>query len=947
MTQLYNREYYLNHCGNIPYDPSEPHWHQFFSSVANWIVNTFHPASSIDVGAALGFLVKSLTDLGVDAYGVDISEYAVSNNLAPDRCQHDDITQPGTPLLARSYDIATCIEVVEHIDARYERIAIHNLCRLADIVVFSSTPSDFVEATHVNVRPLAHWMELFAAEGFYVDEELLSVTTVLVPWAVVFRKMPSRHHLATEIATYEESLSALRQTVDAFHRKEEDRGLAFQELTRSTNDSLASLAQQVASLSSSLVKNHTEQMDRHRQAAENHREIEQWFRSVETKLDDERALIAATQAEMRSQSAQTADALTELRLTVAESSHYKTLYFNLRFSRAGRMAHNLGRIKTLVARVLGRGPSRTSAGAQEMSATTVPVDAPPTAESGTIQPTRPQNPEEDGAGYRQWLAARPPMGPVDVINRLRTFTYLPLISILVPVYKIEPRWLSACIESVTSQQYPHWELCLVDDCSRSEDITNLLEFYRSRFPSQIKLAVHETNQGISATTNTCLAMASGEFIGLLDHDDLLTPDALLEVVTALNQNRDIDLLYSDEDKVDDTGTFYGPFFKPDWSPRLLLSANYISHFGVYRASIMRAINGFRSEFNGSQDYDLVLRFTARTQKIHHIPKVLYHWRAIPGSTALAAREKSYAVDRAKQAISAHLQTQGLTPLAIRESPVGGRFLVEWDIPQYPLVSIIIPTHDRVELLRNCIDSVTGSTLYPNYEIIIVDHNSQDAETLRYLRACGHKVVRVAKPEFNFSELIDAGVKVSSGEFILWLNNDTLVINPDWLIKMVGEAMQPGVGVVGALLLYPNNQVQHAGVIVGLGGVAGHAHRLYRADEPGYFGLLQMPHEIEAATGACLLVRRTIYDQVGGCPKDFPINFNDVVFCLRVRKLGYRNIYTPEAKLYHLESATRAPRVYPGETERFKGEFNNVRDAYYNPNLALIDPSYQLNRAPAN
>jgi len=541
----------------------------------------------------------------------------------------------------------------------------------------------------------------------------------------------------------------------------------------------------------------------------------------------------------------------------------------------------------------------------------------------------------------------------------RHFPRRPLISILVPVYNTPEKWLSKAIASVGAQTYSNWELCLADDASTAPHIRPLLEKYAADDP-RIKVCFRPKNGHISAASNSALELATGEFIALLDHDDELTPHALYEIVSAHNADPTTDFFYSDEDKIDEEGHRHEPYFKPDFLPDLFLGQNYTSHLTVYRAALMRQAGGFRVGYEGSQDWDLALRVVSLMpdhKKIRHIPKILYHWRAIPGSTALLSSEKNYPVKAAKKALSDHFarlqQKVELIPVP------GDHWRVKYPLPaKPPLVSLLIPTRNGLKFLQRCVDSILEKTTYPNYEILIIDNGSDDPATLAYFKTvAAKKFVRVIPYDapFNYSAINNFAAKQAKGTVLGLLNNDLEVIHADWLDEMVAQALRPAIGCVGAMLYYPNDTVQHAGVIIGLGGVAGHAFRDFNRGTEGVFNRARLVQNYGAVTAACLLIRKEIFDQVGGLDeKHLAVAFNDVDFCLKVRAAGYLNLWTPFAELYHHESASRGVEDTPEKHERFRGEVETMmqrwekelkHDPAYNPNLTLELTDFTLAAPP--
>jgi GT2 family glycosyltransferase len=531
----------------------------------------------------------------------------------------------------------------------------------------------------------------------------------------------------------------------------------------------------------------------------------------------------------------------------------------------------------------------------------------------------------------------------------------PLISILLPVYNTPEKWLRRCIDTVIAQAYPHWELCIADDASNAPHVRKVLQKYQER-DTRIKVVFREHNGHISASSNSALELASGEYIALLDHDDELPVHALLEVAEAIGRHPEWRVIYSDEDKIDEFGYRFDPYFKPDWNYDLLLSHNCISHLGVYHTELVREVGGFREGTEGSQDWDLVLRCIERLdgRQIGHIAHVLYHWRAIPGSTALAPGEKNYAHLAAMRVIQAHLDRKygNGTVHEIANHP--GNYRVRYRVPTSPpLVSLIIPTRDRVDLLRQCVDSILGKTNYSSYEVVIVDNQSRDHETLEYLKEVTSdsrvKVIKYDAP-FNYSAINNMAVRSCQGAVLGFINNDIEVIASEWLDEMVAHVCRPGIGAVGAKLYFPDNTIQHAGVILGFNGVGVHAYAGCHKDWLGQMLRAKLIQQFSAVTAACMLITRTAFEAVGGFDERLQVAYNDIDLCLKLGKTGYRNIWTPYAELYHHESATRGDDVTPEKRARFDAEVALMlerwrpiidKDPAYNVNLAITGETFNL------
>lgn len=527
----------------------------------------------------------------------------------------------------------------------------------------------------------------------------------------------------------------------------------------------------------------------------------------------------------------------------------------------------------------------------------------------------------------------------------------PLISIIVPIYNTPITFLRQMIDSVQQQSYEKWELCIGNASPEKQEIRQVLEEYKS--DKRIKEIAIPENKGIAENTNKAMTISEGEFIGLLDHDDLLAPNALYEVVKALNENNLAEVVYTDEDKVTaDLEEHFRPHFKPDFNLDLLRSNNYICHFFVASRDLIKRVGGFRPEFNGAQDYDLILRCTEQAKQIVHIPKILYHWRVHKASTADNPASKMYAFDAGKRAIEEHLvrcRTKG----TVQHTKDLGFYRVKYEVCGEPLVSLIIPNKDQSEALKKCLDSIREKTSYRNYEIIIVENNSEEPETFAfYKKIAGEKIKIVTwEGEFNYSAINNFGVRHARGDYLLLLNNDVEIINGDWLTEMLSHCQRKEVGIVGAKLYYPDNTIQHAGIIIGIGGVAGSVFVGLPRAFSGYLHKASIQLDLSAVTAACMLVKRSVFEQVGGLEEKLKVAFNDVDFCLRVREKGYLVVYDPYAELYHYESKTRGAEDTKEKIRRFQTEIEYMRshwigllkkgDPYYNCNLSLTKWDYSL------
>jgi GT2 family glycosyltransferase len=563
--------------------------------------------------------------------------------------------------------------------------------------------------------------------------------------------------------------------------------------------------------------------------------------------------------------------------------------------------------------------------------------------------------------YRRWVKLYDTLSDSDrdaILADIRNWTKTPLVSVVMPVFNTPERYLRKALSSVVGQLYPNWELCVADDASTAPHVKAVLAEYATK-DRRLRIVSRPKNGGISEATNSAVDVATGEYIAFLDHDDVLPAQALYMVAREIARDPELDVIYSDEDKISRWGRRYDPHFKSDWNPDLFLGQNMISHLGVYRTSLVREVGGLRPEFDGSQDYDLALRIVERIEprRIRHIPHILYHWRAAAGSAARSGGEKPHAVEVARRAVADHLRRRRIRANVafIPRSP----FLqIRYELDVEPAVSIIVPTKDQKDLLSRCVSGILERTRYENLELLIVDNRSVERATHAYLdKIATDPRVRVLcyDEPFNFSLINNWAAKQAAGEVLLFLNNDTEVIGPDWLRHLVANACRSEVGAVGAKLIYPSGRVQHAGVILGLGGVARHFHLGYQRHDPGYFSRAVLQQNLSAVTAACLATRRTVFQEVGGFDGRLRIAFNDVDLCLRIRQRGYLILWTPLAELYHHESASRGSDLLSGRHQEFSQENEYMRskwgwvlhrDPYFNPNLSLRDLSISLSFPPA-
>ena len=564
--------------------------------------------------------------------------------------------------------------------------------------------------------------------------------------------------------------------------------------------------------------------------------------------------------------------------------------------------------------------------------------------------------EPEEVPYGPWYEAYIPDKAELEKQKKHKFAYTPRISVAVPAFRTPEVFLRQMIQSLLDQTYPNWELCIANGSPDDTEMTAILKEYAS---ADRRICVRDLgeNLGIAGNTNAALTMASGEFVGLLDHDDLLAPNALYEIVKKLNEDRELDAVYTDEDKVTtDLSEHFQPHLKPDFNLDLLRSNNYICHFFVVRKTIVDKVGGFRQEFDGAQDHDFIFRCVEEASgRVGHVPEIVYHWRTHKASTADNPASKMYAFDAGKRAIEAHLKRVGVEG-EVSHTPDLGFFRVKYPVHGEPMVSIIIPNKDEKESLQACIESIREKTEYQNYEILIIENNSTSEEIFHYYKELSRDPkIRLLrwKKEFNYSAINNYGASFAKGEYLLLLNNDTEIINPDCLEELLGYCMRSDVGAVGARLYYEDDTIQHAGVVIGFGGIAGHCFVMQPRGTTGYCHRIICAQDYSAVTAACMMVKKEAFDKVGGLTEELAVAFNDIDFCMKLRAAGYLIVYNPYAELYHYESKSRGLEDTPEKVARFNKEIQIFEkrwpdilrngDPYYNPNLTLKSQDFSLRR----
>lgn len=559
--------------------------------------------------------------------------------------------------------------------------------------------------------------------------------------------------------------------------------------------------------------------------------------------------------------------------------------------------------------------------------------------------------EEREVEYQEWYEKHKPSEEELTRQRKKKWKDPVVISVLVPAYRTPEVFLKQMMESVLLQTYPYLELCIADGSGTDDSVEKVVKEYQKKDP-RVRYRRLEKNEGIAGNTNAAIEMASGEYLALFDHDDLLSPNALFEVASAIEKEK-ADVIYTDEDKVtSDLKEHFQPHFKPDFNPDLLCANNYICHLFVVKRSLALKLGGQDPAYDGAQDYDFIFRCTENAEKIVHVAKILYHWRVHQASTADNPSSKLYAFDAGKRAIEAHLARIG-AKAEVSHTKDLGFYRVKYQVQGNPLVSIVIPNKDEKETLKKCLESIWKKTSYSNYEIILVENNSTTQEIRDYYKELdGKERVRVVywDKEFNYSAINNFGISHAKGEYILCLNNDITVISPDWMEELLANCQRPEVGIVGARLYYPDNTIQHAGIVLGMGGCAGSLFVGLARSRGGYLHKAALQQDLSAVTAACFMVKKEVFEKAGGFEEKLAVAFNDVDFCLKVRHAGYLVVYDPYAELYHHESKTRGYENTEAKKRRFQEEIEYMRchwmpdilrDPYYNENLSLKASDYSL------
>lgn len=979
MSELYNAEYYHSGCGPIPYEEPE-HWVNFFGMIADRIVADIHPKTVLDAGCAMGYLVAALRDLGVEAYGVDISKYAISKVREDVRpfCKVGSLTEPLPSGLPDRYDLVVTIEVLEHLYAEDGRQAIRNLCQLTDKVLFTSTPDDFTEPTHVNVQQREYWCRAFFKNGFMDDINYRP--TYLTAHALLFRRSAN---IERQVEDYERNIRisecARQQESARWNKAVEDKERHIQNIT-------ALHAAENAEWANKQNEWLQEKQQREAAAAAELLQMQQTLRSKEVECEARTNALLTELTSYKEQCHETAERCEALE---ADLAHRETQY-HAASEQCKELAAELAHYKEHYQAAIGQREALKIQLAEVQNAYSAISNA------FFWKITKPFRVCLDalkricgkvaffrllGKGLRclhqngwryTWrkvknklthrqeftaLANKPLFTDEELEHQRNTvFPRSIKFSIVVPLYNTPEKFLHEMIRSVIDQTYANWELCMADGSDATHDsVEKICRQYMRKDP-RIKYRRLEQNLGISGNTNACLEMAAGDYIGLFDHDDLLHPAALHEVMRAICE-QDADFIYTDEltfsNKIDNVITAH---FKPDFAPDNLRANNYICHFTVFSAAILKTVGGFRGEYDGSQDHDFILRATEQAEKIVHIPKLLYYWRSHPNSVAADINSKTYAIDAGKRAVRDQIRRMGMDATVESSKAFPTIYRIKYELKETPKVSIIIPNKNHCEDLKRCIRSIKRLTTYSNYEIVIVDNQSNEEDLVEFydqLRCDDRTNIVSFDKEFNYSEANNFGVRYATGEYYILLNNDTEVISPAWIEEMLMYAQRDDIGAVGAKLYFPDHTIQHAGVILGLGPhrTAGHAFSKVDGENLGYMGRLYYAQNVSAVTAACVMIPRRVWEAVNGLDTSFAVAFNDVDLCMRIRQMGYLIVWTPYAELYHYESKSRGSENTPEKKKRFESEVQRFRerwekqlkegDPYYNPNLTLERADFSI------
>ncbi len=911
--KLYTEDYYQHSCGEVDYKNEE--FKRFFNHVADKIVNEIRPKTVLDVGCAMGYLVTALRDRGVEAYGIDVSEYAISQIRKDIRkfCHVQSALDPLPEEFPQTYDLLVTIEVIEHLYEEDGFEFLKRICTYADDIIFSSTPDDITEPTHFNVQQQEYWSKNFAKHGFL--HQLGYDATYIAPQTMRFCKQQTS--ILRLVEDYERNDRMIKYTV------------------REQAEKIKQQEQQIQQQQQQI-----EQQTNQYQLLESHSQSEQAYQQQQLQQLQEEV------ANLKHQNVQLANTAQDF---ASRTNQVQTELNAVLHSRWWRLTAPGRKVMT----VFKKGIKRIPGAKQAVLFLRIARKDGFHAAMNKIRYKRALRKRigKNSLEISSFITAQQALKQLDT-----SFHQMIKFSILVPLYNTPILFLKQMIDSCINQTYQNWELCLADASdSDHNDVGAICTQYARKDPRIVYQKLTE-NKGIADNTNAAIEMASGNYICLLDHDDFIHPSALFENMLAIT-NQNADFIYTDEMTFE--GDIYHPLtihLKPDFSIDNLRANNYICHFSTFSKKLLEQVGGFDPDCNGSQDYDMILRLTEQAEHIVHIPKILYFWRSHAASVASDISAKPYCITSAKKALKNHLNRMGIAGTPRVAPRMESIYKIDYELTKNPMISIIIPSKDHTRELDTCIQSILNKSTYQNYEIIIVENNSTDPQTFAYYETLKkHPNIQVItwKDDFNYSAINNYAVTFARGEYLLFLNNDIEIITPKWMEEMLMFAQRKDVGAVGAKLYFPDDTIQHAGVIIGLNGTAGHAHYEVEKNNLGYMGRLYYAQNFSAVTAACMMISKADFLSVEGFNPEFVVAFNDVDLCLKLRQKGLLNVFTPFAELYHYESKTRGYDTEHINQERFRQESLLFKerwypviehDPYYNPNFSRQE-SFKLDMKP--
>ena len=909
-------EFFEGHTGNDYNNRNK--WFPFFDHIAAQIIERFNPKTVLDAGCAMGYLVEALRKRGVEAYGFDVAEYAISRVAEEVKpyCVVHSITEELPDSLPKTFDLITTIEVLEHLHPEDGTKAIKNLCQYSDTIIFTSQPHDLDNITHVNVQQQEYWCKEFAKHSFFKDH--IVPVDFICEHAMLFRKRDSFEDVVFDYEIYDR---LEKQKLKNLLTEKESLSVTINEMQHTLSDKLSDA----------------------------HNSLAQWreaFAQEKSELNGQIDELKAQLFEVSFQNEHNQETVEKMylqneRMKVAYKD-LATQYNIIANAQWWKITKPMRVICTQLKRAIrNRYTVKVAKGLRYLRKNGI---------SETVRKIRCR---------KNFLKSKFILSSQELAKQKATvFENDIKFSVIVPLYNTPKKFLKEMIDSVQKQTYSNWELCLADGSDAEHRYVEQICTSCAQKDNRVKYKKLAQNGGISENTNECLYMATGEYIALFDHDDLLHPSALFENAKAINE-KDADFIYSDEFVFKGSlNNIIGTHFKPDFAIDHLRANNYICHFTVFKKDLLKESGLFRKEFDGSQDHDMTFRLVEKAKCIVHIPKVLYFWRSHAASVAGDISSKTYAITAGINAVRAHLERCGLKATVESSEACPTIYRIKYEIIGNPLISILIPNKGQVSTLAKCINSIFAKSTYENFEVIIIENNSEKTETFEYYNYLEKKYpnVRVVRcnthGKFNYSTINNYGATFAKGEHLLFLNNDVEVISENWLEEMLMYSQREDVGAVGAKLYYPDDTIQHAGVIIGIGDVAGHSHRHFPRNSAGFLGRLSLAQSYSAVTAACLMMKADIFNKINGFDEAFEVAYNDVDICLRIRKLGYLITWTPYAELYHYESKSRG-----SDTENFakqmrsKKEINlfNQRwsdelergDPYYNPNLTLDREDFSI------